>query len=117
MTLRLFLTVLMALALTLGSLAMPGGAAMAAPLVPHHDPVDAEAMGPGHCDEPQPAESQDGGGKAAKGCCVAGCVAVADLPGASLGSGTVPGLRLRLARDRFRLGYIGEIATPPPRTV
>lgn len=113
---RLLLAILLGLSFALGSLAMPGGAAMAAPAAPHHEAMAPAAMGSGHCDDPQPAQQRDQRDKAAEGCCIAGCVAVAELTTPSLEPIALSALPDRPDRDRFRLGHIGEIATPPPRS-
>ncbi len=106
---RIFLAMIMALALALGPLAMPGQAMAAAP-APHHG---ATAAAMDHCDEqPQP----DRPDKTDNSCCVAGCMAIAALPAPRLEPAALPAQRERLAPDRFRLGYLGEIATPPPRS-
>lgn len=105
---RIFMAMIVALALALGPLAMPGEAAMAAAPAHHGD-----MAGAGHCDERQQPDHRD---QAAKGCCVAGCMAVAALPAPSAELAALPEGRERPAPDRFRRGYLGEIATPPPRT-
>ena len=103
---RFFLAMIMALALTLGPLAMPAGKATAA--AAHH----GEMATTDHCDQQPQPDRQD---RADKDCCVAGCTAVAVLLVPALESAALPGLRERPAPDHFRLGYLGEIATPPPR--
>ena len=93
------------LALALGPLAMPAEMAMAA--APQMSAMD-------HCDEqpqPEPARHDQTG----KSCCV-GCIAVAGLAGPMLDGAVLHGSRERPGPDRFRLGYLGEIATPPPRS-
>lgn len=106
---RIFLAMIMALALALGPLAMPGAEAQATPST-HH----GEMAGGEHCDDRQPPKpgQQD---KADKMCCVAGCMAVAALPTPVLDTPAITGLRQCPAPDRIGLGYLGEIATPPPR--
>jgi hypothetical protein len=106
----LFLAMVMALALALGPLAMPSGQAMAAAPAAHH----AAMASAGHCDEQGQPDRRDHPAKAAKTCCV-GCIAVANLPAPPAEPAAMPRLRERPAPDRFRLGYLGEIATPPPR--
>lgn len=109
---RILLAMIMALALALGPMAIPGGEAMAAAAPAHHGDEMAAAMD--HCDEQQQPDRQD---KADNSCCVAGCMAVAALPAPALEPTVLSAARDRPAPDRFRLGYLGEIATPPPRTV
>lgn len=98
------------LALMLGPLALPAGQAVAAPPTSHHGDVTAID----HCDEEQQQEHRRN--KADEGCCVAGCMAVAALHAPPAEPTAMPASRERPAPDRFRLGYLGEIATPPPRT-
>ena len=100
---RLFALLLLAVALTAAPLGMP---AMAAAMSPH-----AAMASPAHCDEQQqPAHHQ----ATDKSCCAAMCVAVV----APSGPARLPayhGPSGRPAPDRVRLGYLGDIATPPPR--
>lgn len=99
---------LIAVAMSLAPLAMPAGEAAAAPMASHH----GEMATAGHCGEaPDTGQADKAVGKS---CCVAGCMSFAidrttasDLP--------ITGLLERPGADRFRLGYLGEIATPPPR--
>jgi hypothetical protein len=104
---RLLFATLIAFAMALAPLAMPAGAAaMAAPA--HHGTM-AKA---GHCpDAPRPSHHQG----ADKGCCVAGCMALALLPALAADPAGAGEPREWPGPDRFRLGYLGEIATPPPR--
>ena len=111
MRLRLLFLTLIALAMALAPLAMPVGEAMAAQhgtMAGHH-----QAMGnAGHCpDTPRPCHQQ----QAEKSCCVAGCMALAALPAPADGPTLHAATRERPAPDHFRRGYLGEIATPPPR--
>lgn len=108
---RILLAMILALAIALGPLAMPGEAAMAAAPVPHHGEMAAQ----GHCDQQPQPDPQDRQDKAEPMCCAAGCMAAAQLPAPALQSGPVSASRERPSPDRFRLGYLGEIATPPPR--
>lgn len=107
MHVRTLLLMLIAVAMAMTPLAMPGGATMAAQ--PDHHGAIAET---GHCPD-QPKQSQPI--KADKDCCVAGCMAVAALPAPAEEPAMTGGSSERPSPDRFRRGYLGEIATPPPR--
>lgn len=108
MTLRRLFALLFAVAMMAAPLGMPAMAEAAVP-ASHHDMTGGES---GHCDE-QPRPDQPG--KAAdKSCCAAMCVAVVVPVGAGELADFHPP-RERPAPDRFRRGYLGEIATPPPR--
>lgn len=102
---------MVAMAMALAPLAMPMGKAEAAP-AGHHEAMSADMNRAGHCpDAPKPGHPA----QTDKSCCAAGCMALATLPvpaAAAALSGTAPA---RPAADRFRPGYLGEIATPPPR--
>ena len=102
---RFLFAMLIAMALAMTPLAMPMGEAMAAP--GHH--ATAKAV---HCpDAPKPGHHT----QADKSCCVAGCMALAMLPAPAGEPAMAAGSRERPQPDRFRRGYLGEIATPPPR--
>lgn len=106
---RFLFSMLVAMALAFAPFAMPMGEASAAPAAGHHESMS----GPGHCDEmPAPAKSDS---HKAKPCCTAGCMAAAMLPAMGEGIGLVPHATERPGLDRFYRGYLGEIATPPPR--
>ena len=103
-----FLRILTLLALMLAPLGMPA-MAEAVPPSSHH----AAMKSGGDCEQQQPNQHH----KAAdKDCCVAMCIAVvvpssiADLP-------YYQASRKRPASDVQRRGFLGEIATPPPRFV
>jgi len=109
--LREIFAMMIAMAMALAPLAMPMGKAEAAP-AGHHEAMRADMNGAQHCPEsPQPGHPV----QMDKSCCVAGCMALATLPApaeATALAGTTP---TRPTADRFRPGYLGEIATPPPR--
>jgi hypothetical protein len=50
-----------------------------------------------------------------KSCCAAMCIAVV-VPAGEPGLTQYHGLRERPASDQHRRGFLGEIATPPPRS-
>jgi hypothetical protein len=105
---RFLFVMLIAFAMAMAPLAMPVGAAQAA------QPRHHAAMGKTeHCSDTEPQPSHHN--QADKSCCVAGCMALAALPSPSAGAVMLAGSRERPQPDRFRLGYLGEIATPPPR--
>ena len=105
---RLFALLMLAVAMALAPLGMPAMAEASPPASAHHGAMAGE----GHCqDQPQPASDR---GKADKNCCVAMCVAVV-VPAGADALPEFHGPSERPAPDRFRLGYLGEIATPPPK--
>ena len=107
MRLRLLFLTLIAFAMALAPLAMPVSAAMAAPAGQHQAMNQA-----GHCpDAPMPSHHQ----QTEKSCCVAGCMALAALPAPAHAPALHAATRERPVPDHFRRGYLGEIATPPPR--
>jgi hypothetical protein len=76
----------------------------------HH----AQMMEAGHCQTPA-SDSGDQEKAPAKSCCISMCMGIAITP-------VAPAKQARLNPDRpafavptFHLGYLGEIATPPPR--
>ncbi len=113
MNLRLLFSMLVAMALAFAPFAMPVGEASAAPAAAHHEGM-AQA---GHCDEmPAPAKSGDHSDKHKdKPCCTAGCMAAAMLPATAEGVAALPHATERPGLDLFYRGFLGEIATPPPR--
>ncbi len=109
MSLRLLFSMMVALALAFAPFAMPMGEASAAAATGHHEGM-AKA---GHCDDtPAPANSD---GHKEKPCCSSGCMAAAMLPAAGEFVAASPHSTERRGLDRFRRGFLGEIATPPPR--
>jgi hypothetical protein len=101
---------MVAMALAFAPFAMPMGEASAASAAGHHE---AKATA-GHCNEmPPPAKSDS---HKEKPCCTAGCMAAAMLPAMEEGVTALPHATERPDLDRFYRGYLGEIATPPPRS-
>jgi hypothetical protein len=105
-TIRTLFATMIALAL----LAAPSAAFAAMPpaVTGHH----RQAMQMGHC---QSAPARSDHKAPAKGCCMAMCLALAVAPEPPLG-----GIRTAHASDYFVApiswhGFIGEIATPPPK--
>jgi len=100
---------MVAMALAFAPFAMPMGEASAAPSAAHHEAISTS----GHCDEmPAPAKSDS---HKEKPCCTAGCMAAAMLPAMGDGGAALPQAIERPGLDLFYRGYLGEIATPPPR--
>lgn len=103
---RLF-ALLIGLAMTFAPLGMAEMAGAATPAMHHAGKAGR------HCDE-QPAPSHHG--KAAdKNCCAAMCVAVVVPSGLNVAP-AYHASRGRPGSDIDRRGYLGEIATPPPRS-
>jgi hypothetical protein len=110
---RLLFLWLAALAMLVAPLAMPGGAAaMATAPSPVHHPAGS---GGGHCDEPSAPDSDAPRDKAiGHACCGTMCVAVmAADPANDLANLRYP--NPNLGPDSSRRGFLGEIATPPPK--
>lgn len=109
MTIRTLFALFAALAVLFAPLSSPASATTAASSR-HHAQMAAD----GHC-KVMPADSGAKDEAPAKNCCVATCAAVAVAP-----SGSIDELQPRVAPAVFPiathyLGYLGEIATPPPR--
>lgn len=106
---RLSALLLLAIAMTLAPLGMPAMAEAAAQAGDH-----AAMAGQGPCDDaPTPRDQHKG---ADKSCCAAMCVAVV-VPSGAAEPVAYHAPHNRPAPDRFRRGYLGEIATPPPKQV
>ena len=110
MSLRLLLTMLLAVAMSFAPLAM-GGAMAAAPA--HHGTMAQHGDRAGHCpdqsDHGKPAKAAE------QGCCAAMCLGIAVAPASPGEPLAFTPINARPAPDRFRRGFLGEIATPPPR--
>jgi hypothetical protein len=102
---------LIAMAMAVVPPAIADGQAMAAPAAAHHE----QATTAGHCgstsDEQKPSKSAD------HGCCTAMCLGIAVAPAVVEEPPAFAAMIARPAPDRFRRGFLGEIATPPPRLV
>lgn len=73
---------------------------------------DMQMMEMGHCSSPPAKED----GKApVKSCCIAMCMAVAIEPTAPAQRGDIPHQATYFAVPTSWHGFLGEIATPPPR--
>jgi hypothetical protein len=105
---RAFLSMLVAMAIAFAPFAIPMGEASVAAAGHHSDMVKA-----GHCDD-QPAPAKPDNHKD-KPCCAAGCMAAAMLPAMGEAMLQLPHANARPGLDLFYRGYLGEIATPPPR--
>lgn len=107
-SIRFLFSMMIAMALAFAPFAMPIGEASAAQAGHHESMAKAD-----HCNDiPAPAKSDS---HKAKPCCVAGCMAPALLPAMSEGLAIQPSSAERPGLDSFRRGFLGEIATPPPR--
>jgi len=100
---------LFAAAMILAPLAMPGAQAKAAPLASHHGKAAMADHCGGKTDQGKPDNAVD------HGCCVAMCLGIAVTPASPGEPPAFDRIALRPAADQFRRGYLGEIATPPPR--
>jgi hypothetical protein len=98
---------MMALSLAMSPLTMRSAAAMAPAPAVHYEMGEV-----GHCDKRTQPDQPD---QSDADCCIAGCTAVAPLPVPTLPPALLPAVRERPAPDRFLRGFLGEIATPPPR--
>ena len=107
---RLLLSALIAMAMAFAPLAMPIGEALAAQ--PSHHGAAAGMAKDDHCSgKPQQKHAQ----KDKKSCCVAGCFALASLNAPEAGMAVPRSSVEQPVREQFRHGFLGEIATPPPR--
>jgi Ni/Co efflux regulator RcnB len=106
MTFRRLLALLFAVAMVFAPIGMPAMAEPTAPTAHHAMP------GEGHCDR---QSTPDNHHKAAdKSCCAAMCIAMVVPAGVAQPSPYLAD-RERPASDHDRRGYLGEIATPPPK--
>ena len=105
---RLF-AMLFAVAMMFAPLAMPAGAAAAAPMASHYGQKATQDHCGGQAGQDKPFKAVD------KSCCAAMCLGVAvaaveaDEPLAYAAMVALP------SAAPFRRGFLGEIATPPPR--
>ena len=74
---------------------------------------DMQMMEMGHCSSP-PSSQHDGKGMA-KNCCIAMCMAVAIAPAVPAQPNEIHHQASYFAVPKSWHGYLGEIATPPPR--
>lgn len=107
MTFRRLLALLFAVAITFAPLGMPAMAEAVEPATRHGD-----MAGQAHCDhQPQPDRHHQA---ADKNCCAAMCIAVV-IPAGTAELAQYHPSRERPASDLDRRGFLGEIATPPPK--
>ena len=85
------------------------GVAAVSAATPMHD---MEMMEMGHCSSPP--SSHDGKGMT-KQCCISMCMAVAIAPSAPDEMPTAARAVATFSLQKSPVGYLGEIATPPPR--
>jgi hypothetical protein len=102
-----------AILVALAVLATPSVTYAAMPVAaPHHH--DMQIMEMGHCQTP-PSNSGDHG-QADKNCCISMCMALAVAPAAPGDAAEWKHAITYFTVPQSWHGYIGEIATPPPRT-
>jgi hypothetical protein len=111
MSLRRVFAMLIAVAMIFAPLAMPGGAAMAAPGPSHHDAMGDQTD---HCGA-KADHQQNRDTSIDKSCCAAMCIGIAVAPVSSEQALSYARIAPLPSADPFRRGYLGEIATPPPR--
>lgn len=109
MNFRRFFAMLYALAIIFAPLAMPGGEAMATPVASHHGEVAMADHCGGKADHPGKAVDH--------GCCAAMCLGIATASASADEPPAFTRMAMRPSPDRFHRGFLGEIATPPPRLV
>jgi hypothetical protein len=106
---RRFLAIFIALAVLFAPSVTYAAMPMAA--APHHD---MQMMDMGHCQMP-PSKNSDHNKFDGKSCCISMCMAVAVAPSAPA-DGVEPNHPVTyFAAPQSWHGYLGEIATPPPR--
>jgi len=108
-TIRILFALFAALAVLIAPLSSHATAALA--VSPEHH---AQMAANGHC-ETAPADPGAPDEAPAKSCCVATCAAVAVAPSASIGELEPRATSAVFPIATHHLGYLGEIATPPPR--
>lgn len=110
---RKLLALVLAMAVMFAPAMTRAGAAFAA--VPDHQ---MQMMESGHC-KAAPSDSSgtpsDHDKKAAGGCCMSMCMAVAVAPAAPSDAATIHAASTTFAAPKRYHGCIAEIATPPPR--
>ena len=104
---RFILSLLAALALLLGPIAMPGSSAMAM------DPGTVASDMNSHCAEEPPVPAQQ---QAPENCCALGCAAIAAIGGAGVDPVALPSLPLQPPLADVGYGIDPDIQTPPPRS-
>ncbi|HEY1146261.1 MAG TPA: hypothetical protein VGE84_07975 [Allosphingosinicella sp.] len=75
---------------------------------------DMPMMEMGHCDAP-PSGQADQDKNAGHSCCLSMCMGVAVTPGSPATEKMVVQVQPTFVPPRSLLGFLGEIATPPPR--
>jgi len=108
MGIRPLLGFILAFAVLLASL-FTGTATASAATVPAHD---MQMMESGHCSS---APAKDDGKAPVKSCCTSMCMAIAIEPAAHVEMDEIHHQTTYFAVPTSWHGYLGEIATPPPR--
>ena len=105
-TLRRLFALLLTFAMTFAPLGMPAMAEVTTPAAHQHSMANS-----GHCEQQKPNQHH----KAVdKDCCVAMCIAVV-IPAGMAVLAYYHASRERPVSDLDRRGFLGEIATPPPK--
>lgn len=106
-SMRKLFAILVAVSVLFGPALTRAGELYAA--VPDHQ---MQMMESGHCKSPGSDEQDDG---PTKNCCIANSTAIAVSPSTSAASGLSRQQEMASFVPRGQVGYLGEIATPPPR--
>jgi hypothetical protein len=109
-SIRTLLAIFVALAVLLAPAFTRAGVVLAA--APDHH---AQMMEAGHCTMP-PASSADHDKGVGDDCCISMCMAAAITPAAPVPEEVARPAQPVFALPTFLLAYLGEIATPPPRS-
>jgi hypothetical protein len=110
---RWFLALLLALGLSLSPPAMRAAEAREAMPAGGHHAAAATSMD--HCAD-EPAKQHDKKKADMGDCCVAACAGISIAPAMPADPLPYSALASRPAPERFRAGFLGEVATPPPRS-
>ena len=108
---RKLFAIMIALAVLLAPAFTRLGETKAALPADHH----AQMVEGNHCQSPE-SNPDDGGQAPAESCCVSTCMGVAVAPDAAAAASHPAPARAAFAVRSLHLNYLGEIATPPPKT-
>lgn len=86
-------------------------AGMISAVQPHHAHMMEQT---GHCHIP-PSDSGDSDKSAGKSCCISTCLAITNDAAAPSDNQPLQRAALTVPVTIFHVGFLGEIATPPPR--
>jgi hypothetical protein len=102
---------LFAIIVALAVLFAPSVAYAAVPMTAHHE---AQAMEMGHC-EMLPSKNSEHDKGDGKSCCISMCMAVAVAPSSPAEAAEARNTAVYFITPQSWHGFLGEIATPPPR--